>query len=162
MVSSNRKYLYIFTTISSSAFFGASLFIGLSIGSLWLKVEPVEFMNQFWTQFESFTLTIMPLFTLTLVGFVACTKMDWQISAAKKYWLIALAFYIATFLLTLFYFRPVNFAFKAAAYSGDEISHARKMWLSVNVLRLFFICIPYFSLKAIFASFEDSKETSHV
>lgn len=60
---------------TSAAFFGANLFIGLSIGTYWLTLPPVDFVAEFFPQFSNFLYTIMPLFLAMLVGLVFSARL---------------------------------------------------------------------------------------
>ncbi|MEM6635752.1 MAG: DUF1772 domain-containing protein [Pseudomonadota bacterium] len=138
------------TVISAAAFAGANLFIGVSIGAIWLSTDPLAFMNGFWDQFTRFTYTIMPLFSLTLVGLVLSARLDWNAGPVRRLWLIALGLYVSTSAITVFYHLPLNFALRAAEFSAKEAAGARTDWLFWNIPRVILAFgIPIFAMRAI-------------
>ncbi|MEM6497479.1 MAG: DUF1772 domain-containing protein [Pseudomonadota bacterium] len=150
MTESYSRRINEMTVISAAAFAGANLFIGLSIGAIWLSMEPLDFMNGFWDQFLRFTYTIMPLFILTLIGLVLSARLDWGERPARQLWLIALGLYALTSAITVFYHLPLNFALRAAEFSAKEAAAARAGWLLWNIPRVILAFgIPIVALRAI-------------
>ena len=73
-----RRNVNALAIVASATFAGGNLFIGLSMGSYWMSLDPIVFMQGFWPQFTTFLYTIMPLFLLTLVGLVLSARLDWR------------------------------------------------------------------------------------
>jgi hypothetical protein len=68
MTAPYRSRVNALAVITSAAFFGANLFIGLSMGVYWLSLPPADFVAQFFPQFSNFLFTIMPLFVADACG----------------------------------------------------------------------------------------------
>lgn len=137
--------------VASAAFAGSNLFIGLSIGVLWLSMDPLTWMNGFWVEFTRFSLTIIPLFLLTLVGLVLSVCLDWGESRLKRLWLIAIGLYIATSLITMIYHLPENLRLHDGLYSAAEAEAIRSLWLWLHVPRVVLAFgIPLVALRAVF------------
>jgi hypothetical protein len=137
--------------VAGAAFAGGNLFIGLSLGAYWMSLDPLVFMHGFWPQFITFLRTIMPLFLLTLVGLLLSARLDWDRPRLKRLWLIAIAFYVATSLITLGFHMPENLRLRDALYTPEQAAAARLHWLVAHVPRvLLSIGIPLIALRAIF------------
>ncbi|NJM35004.1 MAG: hypothetical protein HC850_10200 [Rhodomicrobium sp.] len=146
-----RRRVNALAIVCSAAFAGCNLFIGLSMGTYWLSLDPITFMNGFWSQFTHFTFTIMPLFILTLAGLVLSARLDWREAKLKRLWLIAIGLYVAASLITLGYHLPENFRLREALYSPDEAAAARSLWLTVHIPRILIAFgIPFAALWAVF------------
>ncbi|MEM0978072.1 MAG: hypothetical protein AAGJ34_11090 [Pseudomonadota bacterium] len=143
--------------ISSAAFAGCNLFIGLSIGSIWMALPPLDFASRFWEQFTRFTYTIMPLFILTLVGLGLSARLDWAYPRLRPYWVRALLFYVATTAITLVYHVPENLMLRMKNYSASEADSVRFYWLVIHIPRVVLTFgIPVYALAAVFT--RDGKE----
>lgn len=156
-----RRRVNALAIFCSAAFAGCNLFIGLSMGTYWLGLDPIAFMNGFWTQFTHFAFTVVPLFTLTLIGLVLSARLDWSEPKLRRLWLIALGLYIATSAITLGYHLPENFRLREAYYSAEEASAARSMWLTLHIPRILLAFgIPLAALWAVFerGSAQSSKQ----
>lgn len=146
----NRYRVNALAIIASSAFAGGNLFIGLSMGPLWLSLDPIDFMNGFGPQFMRFLLTIMPLFLLTLVGIVMSLRLDKDAPEVRRIWWRAIFAYIALSLITLGYHMPENLRLLAVGYTSAEADAARTFWLLGHIPRVFLaFCIPWFVFRAI-------------
>lgn len=157
--------------ITSAAFFGANLFIGLSMGVYWLSVPWADFVAQFFPQFSTFLYTIMPLFLLMPVGLILSARLDWDHGLARRNWVIALWLYLAVSLITIFYHMPLNVRlaaatgspvgdvldfYKAIALVGpvteDNAATIRTTWLLGHIPRvLITFGIPVYVLRAMAA-----------
>ncbi|MEQ8903145.1 MAG: hypothetical protein RID11_05220 [Roseovarius sp.] len=159
------------TVITSAAFFGANLFIGLSIGGYWLNLPPGDFVAQFFTQFSNFLYTIMPLFLLMPVGLILSARLDRDNAPARRNWGIALWLYLAVSLITIFFHMPLNVRlaavigsplgdvldfYKAIALVGpvteENAATIRGLWLLGHIPRvLITLAIPIYALRAMAA-----------
>jgi hypothetical protein len=166
-----RGRLNALAIFSSAAFFGANLFIGLSMGIYWLSLPPTEFVAQFFPQFSKFLYTIMPLFLLMPLGVILSARFDWHIVPVRRNWVIALWLYLAISLITLFFHMPLNVRLAAAIGSpvGDTLdfykaialvgpvseenaASIRSIWLLGHIPRvLITLAIPFYVLRALFA-----------
>ncbi|MEM1074980.1 MAG: hypothetical protein AAGI36_11015 [Pseudomonadota bacterium] len=148
-----EKYRYrinALAIISSSAFAGATLFIGLSMGTYWMDLAPLDFLTAFTPQFESFLFTIMPLFLLTLMGLILSARLDWKDPDVKRSWQIAIGFYVLTSLITLGFHMPENLRLLAGEYSAEQADAARTYWLAGHVPRVIVsFGIPLFAFRAV-------------
>jgi hypothetical protein len=160
--------------VTSAAFGGANLFIGLSIGVYWLGLVPADFVAQFFPQFGNFLFTIMPLFLLMLVGLILSARLDWYVAPARRNWVIALWLYLAVTLITVLYHMPLNVRlaaaigspvgdaldfYKSIALTGpvteDNAARIRAVWLLGHFPRvLITLAIPVYALRALAASTE--------
>lgn len=146
-----RRRVNALAIIASSAFAGTTFFIGLSMGTYWLGLDPLEFVDAFAPQFQSFLLTIMPLFLLTLMGLILSARLDWQDSDIKRSWQIAIGCYAATSLITLAIHMPENLNLLSAEYSEIEAADARRYWLTWHVPRVIIAFgIPLFAVRAVY------------
>ncbi len=146
-----RRRVNALAVVVSAAFSGGNLFIGLSMGAYWMSLDPLVFMHGFWPQFTTFLYTIMPLFLLTLVGLILSARLDWGQPKLKRLWLIAIALYVATSLITLGYHMPENLRLRDAFYTSEQAAAARLYWLIAHVPRMILsIGIPLLALRAIF------------
>lgn len=166
-----RARAHTLAVITSAAFFGANLFIGLSMGVYWLSLSPADFVAQFFPQFSNFLFTIMPLFLLMLVGLILSVRRDWDNAPARHNWISALWLYLAVSLITIFYHMPLNVRLAAAINSpvGDALNFyksialagpmteenagtIRGLWLLGHIPRILItLAIPVFALRAIAA-----------
>jgi hypothetical protein len=157
--------------LTSAAFFGANLFIGLSMGAYWLSLAPADFVAQFFPQFSNFLYTIMPLFLLMPVGLILSARLDRETPEARRNWGIALWLYLAVSLITLFIHMPLNVRLAAAIGSplGDALGFyksialvgpvtdenagtTRALWLLGHIPRvLLTLALPVYALRAIAA-----------
>lgn len=153
MIQDNYRYwANALAIISSSAFAGGNLFIGLSIGFYWLSLDPINFMNGFGPQFLRFLFTIMPLFLLTLLGLVMSLRLDRDTPTLRRLWWKAIMAYVILSLITLGYHTPENLRLLAATYTEAEADAARTFWLLGHIPRvLLAFCIPWFVFQAITA-----------
>ena len=155
----------------SSAFFGANLFIGASMGVYWLGLPPADFASQFFPQFSSFLYTIMPLFLLMPVGLILSARLDWQNAPARYNWVIALWLYLAVSLITIFIHMPLNVRLAEAVgspvadtlsfYTGialvgpvtdENAGTIRTLWLVGHIPRvLITLALPIYALRAVTA-----------
>ena len=108
--------------VTSAAFFGANLFIGLSMGVYWLRLAPADFTAQFFPQFSNFLFTIMPLFLVLPVGLFLSARLDRDVAPARRNWVIALWLYLAVSLITIFFHMPLNV--RLAAAIGSPVGEA--------------------------------------
>ena len=153
-----RRRVNALAIVASAAFFGGNLFIGLSMGASWLSLEPLVFMNGFWPQFTTFLYTIMPLFLLTLIGLLLSARLDWDQPKLRRLWLIAIALYVVTSLITLGYHMPENLRLRDGLYTSDQAAAALRYWLIGHVPRVVLsLAIPLLALRAVFERL-DTKE----
>lgn len=166
-----RSRVNALAVVMSAAFFGANLFIGLSIGAYWLSLPPADYAAQFFPQFSNFLFTIMPIFLLMLLALILSARLDWHVAAARRNWVIALWLYLAVSLITILYHMPLNVRlaaaigspvgdaldfYKSIALTGpvtdDNSDTIRTLWLLGHIPRvLITLAIPVFALRAMAA-----------
>ncbi|MEM1183657.1 MAG: hypothetical protein AAGI53_01510 [Planctomycetota bacterium] len=143
--------------IGSSAFAGSNLFIGLSVGLHWLRLDPLDFAFGFWDQFVMFTLTIMPLFTLTLVGLVCAAKRDWNHAHIRRSRLSAITCFVIVSLITVVLHVPINLALRTPQFTASEASAIRLRWLVGHVPRILLTgAVAWFTWRACAGRFYQS------
>ncbi|NJO33695.1 MAG: hypothetical protein HC869_11685 [Rhodospirillales bacterium] len=127
-----RSRVNVLAVVTSAAFFGANLFIGLSMGVYWLSLAPADFVAQFFPQFITFLLTILPLFLLMPVGLIRSARLDRDNALARRNWRIALWLYLAVSLITIFYHMPLNV--RLAAAIGSPVGDALNFYTSIALV----------------------------
>ena len=127
-----RSRVNALAVIASAAFFGANLFIGLSMGVYWLGLAPAEFVAQFFPQFSNFLFTIMPLFLLMPVGLILSARLDWEVAPARRNWVIVLWLYLAVSLITVLFHMPLNVRLAAAV--GSPVGDALDFYKSIALV----------------------------
>lgn len=148
-----RRNVNIVAIISSGAFAGGNLFIGLSVGIYWLSLPSLEFVASFAPMFQHFLYTIMPLFLMTMMSLVLSAKLDWNIPEVKHYWRIAIGLFVATSLMTVFYHVPENLRLLANNYNEQQAHAALTYWLSGHIPRVFLtLGTAYFVVRAVLAT----------
>jgi hypothetical protein len=148
--NSYRRKVNTLAIVASAAFAGGNLFIGISMGAYWLSLDPLVFMHGFWSQFTTFLYTIMPLFLLTLIGLILSARLDWKQPKLKRLWLIAIALYVLTSLITMGFHMPENLRLREALYTSDQAATARLHWLLGHIPRvLMSVAIPLLALRAV-------------
>lgn len=167
----HRTRVNVLAIITSAAFFGANLFIGLSMGVYWLGLAPADFVAQFFPQFNNFLYTIMPLFLAMLVGLILSARRDWGVAPARRNWVIALWLYLVLSLITVFYHMPLNVRlatavgsplgyvldfYKSIALTGpvteENSGTIRALWLLGHIPRvLITLAIAVYALRALAA-----------
>jgi len=177
MNSTAETRLPAFTIISSAAFAGGNLFIGLSMGGYWLSLSPEAFMATFFGQWLFFLLTIMPLFLISIYGLLRSSQTDAKDPHLRAIWRRANLCWIATCLITLLFHMPLNLRLGAATFSPDEAAASgiygvlsifgnvtpenaaftRAIWLIGHVPRILLaIAIPVFAMRAAFGRRDQS------
>lgn len=120
MDSSADNRLATFTILSSAAFAGGNLFIGLSMGGYWLSLEPTEFAKSFFGQWLFFLLTIMPLLLMTLYGLLRSSRSDAADPDLRALWRGAILCFGATCFITVVFHMPLNLRLGAATFSPEQ------------------------------------------
>ncbi|MEM9151577.1 MAG: hypothetical protein AAGB19_14140 [Cyanobacteria bacterium P01_F01_bin.3] len=165
-----RRKINAFTLTVAAAFAGGNLFIGLSMGTYWLSLEPSLFYETFFFQWLRFLYTIMPLFILLLIGLILCARMDWQEPGLRRRWLIGIGLYLLVTLITSIVHLPINLRIgttvlseadgQASNWLGlismfGEASHSsasevRSTWLLMHIPRILAtMLIPFIIFGAI-------------
>lgn len=139
-LSRSSDWVYGTALISSSAFAGCNVFIGISMGTHWLRLDPAEYASGFWIQFQTFLLTVMPLFILVLFGLAWSARISLQGSNARRLWLLAIACYAAVSLITITLHLPINLRFQNPQFTIEETITARNLWLIGHIPRVLLAC----------------------
>jgi hypothetical protein len=130
------KKLSIAAIITTAAYLGFGLNIGLSYGVYWQSMTPGLFMSDFAEKFPLFLpgagLTLVPAFFLTLILYIK-TKEN---KSAKKAWLIAFAALLIVNVITSVYHIPVNFKFMDASYTATEATSKLQIWVILHWVRI--------------------------
>ena len=137
--------------IAGGGFAGCSLFIGLSLGSRWLAMDPLAWQAAFWPAFVGFAFTVVPLYLSSVVGIVWSMRLDGTTLAARRWWRIALALWLVNFVMTAGYFIPENLNFRAEVYDAVGAASARVWWLSLHAVRIVLAFVMVWaSMQAVF------------
>lgn len=113
-----RQAVNALTLTVAAAFAGGNLFIGLSMGSYWLSLDPSQFYEAFFFQWLRFLYTIMPLFLVLLLGLVLSARLDWQDRVLRRKWLIAIGLYGLVTMITSIIHLPINLRIGTEVLSG--------------------------------------------
>ncbi|MFK8056315.1 MAG: anthrone oxygenase family protein [Saprospiraceae bacterium] len=128
--------LSIAAIVTSAAYLGFVLNIGLSYGVYWPQMDPVLFMQDFAQKFPLFLpgafMTLVPAFVLSIILFVK-TKEDKQ---AKSAWKIVFIALLLVNLITSVYHIPVNFGFMDQSYSAAEVTGKLQIWIVLHWVRV--------------------------
>jgi len=130
------KKMSIVAIITTAAYLGFGLNIGLSYGVYWQSMNPELFMQDFATKFPLFLpgafVTLVPAFFLTLILYVK-TKEN---KAAKKLWQIAFVALLIVNVITSVYHIPVNLKFMDASYTAAEATSKLQLWIILHWVRV--------------------------
>lgn len=122
--------------ITSAAYLGFVLNIGISYGVYWPKMEPSLFMQDFAEKFPLFLpgafVTLVPAFFLSLFLFLK-TKDDKQM---KRAWGIVFFALLLVNLITSIYHIPVNFGFMYQRYTPVEAASKLQIWVILHWVRV--------------------------
>lgn len=132
MTRDDRYRFDAFVLFAAGAFAGANLFIGLSMGTYWLSLDPVTFTETFFAQWLRFLATIMPLFLMSLYGLVRSARRDGSDPAFALLWRRAIQCWVATCLITATFHMPLNLRLGAATFSPEEAA-ASSLYSVVSV-----------------------------
>ncbi|MEL6950005.1 MAG: hypothetical protein AAGM16_07745 [Pseudomonadota bacterium] len=150
-----RFRVNVVAVVAAAAFAGGNVFIGLSMGAYWRSLDPLVFIEGFWSQFTTFLFTIMPLFVLTLLGLALSARLDWSEPRLRRFWVAALACFAVLSLITLAVHLPQNLRFRAGAYDAASAASALRLWLIAHVPRVALaFAIPVLAISAIVARYE--------
>jgi uncharacterized membrane protein (DUF485 family) len=144
-----RRSFSVIAILSSAAFLGNMLVIGLGYGMYWQSLESLEFMTQFGRQFPYLLLpTMVLLFPAILANLFLFLRSELQ-SEVRKSWLFAFVFLMIACVITGVYHLPTNFDFMEMAYSEKEAQSQLEMWLILHWVRTGFVLVAsIFSLRA--------------
>jgi hypothetical protein len=130
------KKLSIAAIITTAAYLGFGLNIGLSYGVYWPQMDPLLFMQDFAEKFPLFlpgaAVTLVPALFLSIYLFIK-TKGTKETNDAWKIVLIALAL---VNIITSVYHIPVNFKFMDQSYSAMEATQKLQIWVLLHWLRI--------------------------
>lgn len=136
--------------ITTSAFVGNLLVIGLGFGMYWQSLAPLEFMRQFGVQFPLLLAPTMLLFMPAVITAVIMVRRTKGQVEARKNWWIALLGLLAAGTITSVYHLPVNFGFMDMKYTAAEASSALSMWLVLHWVRAAFVLVAaIFSVRGV-------------
>ena len=130
------KRVSIVAIITTAAYLGFALNIGVSYGVYWPNMDPMLFMEDFAQKFPLFLpgafVTLVPAFFLSIYLFVK-TKAD---KPAKQAWRIVFFALLAVNVITSVYHIPVNFGFMEQAYTASEAAGKLQMWVILHWVRI--------------------------
>ncbi|MFK8044256.1 MAG: hypothetical protein AB8B72_02085 [Crocinitomicaceae bacterium] len=130
------KKLSIAAIITTAAYLGFALNIGISYGVYWPQMDPMLFMQDFAEKFPLFLpgagLTLVPALFLSIYLFVK-TKAD---KASKNAWKITMIALVLVNVITSVYHIPVNFGFMDLAYSASEATGKLQIWIVLHWVRI--------------------------
>jgi hypothetical protein len=151
------KRLSIIAIITTAAYLGFALNIGISYGVYWPQMDPLDFMPDFAAKFPLFlpgaALTLVPAFFLSAYLFFK-TKEDKQ---TKNAWKIVFFALLIVNGITSLYHLPVNFAFMDENYSASQAASKLQIWIVLHWVRILLAVIA--SIYAVIA-FQKSIEAA--
>ena len=114
------RKLSIAAIITTAAYLGFILNIGISYGVYWPQMEPSLFMQDFAEKFPLFLpgafVTLVPAFFLSIYLFFK-TKNDQE---TKRAWRVVFVALLLVNVITSLYHIPVNFGFMDQSYTPAE------------------------------------------
>lgn len=130
------KKLSIAAIITTAAYLGFALNIGLSYGVYWSQMDPSLFMQDFAAKFPLFLpgagLTLVPAFFLSIYLFSKTDKGN----QAKRSWKIVFIALLLVNLITSVYHIPVNFGFMDQSYTSAEATSKLQVWIVLHWVRI--------------------------
>ncbi len=135
--------------ISTSAFIGNLLVIGLGFGAYWQTLDSIEFMRQFGIQFPLLLAPTMGILLPAIIATVVMVINTKGQNSVRKNWVIALACLMITCTITSVYHLPTNFGFMDMKYTAVEAAEKLNLWLLLHWVRAVFVVIAaIFSIQA--------------
>ncbi|MFK7920336.1 MAG: hypothetical protein AB8H47_00190 [Bacteroidia bacterium] len=130
------KKLSIAAIITTAAYLGFALNIGISYGVYWPQMDALLFMQDFADKFPLFLpgagLTLVPALFLSLYLFVK-TKAD---KPTKSAWKMAFIALLIVNIITSVYHIPVNFGFIDQSYTATEVASKLQIWVILHWVRI--------------------------
>jgi hypothetical protein len=155
------KKLSVIAIITTAAYLGFVLNIGISYGVYWPKMEASLFMQDFAEKFPLFLpgafVTLVPAFFISIYMFIK-TKEDQE---AKKAWRLVFFALLLVNLITSFYHIPVNLKFMDQSYTATEAASRLQIWVILHWVRVILAIIAsIYAVLAFQKSLEFRKVTS--
>lgn len=126
----------ILAVVGSAAFAGVMLAIELILGAFWRSLPPTDFLAWFQIHSPLVQRTIPLVVVPTLLGLVGSIWLSWGEVAARNWWLAALGCIVATLVLTVTYFFPVNATFVAGSIPVESLPTKLDAWLAMHWVRI--------------------------
>ncbi len=154
---SKSRGITISAVITTSAYFGFVLLIGVSSSVYWASMEPLAFMKDFKAKFPLFVpgaaVTMIPATILTLL--LAIKRKE--APEARKAWMFAAGALLVVNVITMVYHIPVNFSFMKESYKASEVASKLQLWVILHWVRVVLALVA-----SVYAVIAFEKEVLHV
>ncbi|TNE51824.1 MAG: DUF1772 domain-containing protein [Deltaproteobacteria bacterium] len=142
--------------ITTSAYLGFVLLIGISYCVYWTSMEPLAFMRDFKEKFPLFVpgavATMIPATVLTLL--LAINRKE--APEARRAWIVAASVLLAVNAITMVYHIPVNLGFMKESYKASEVAGKLQLWVILHWVRVVLALVA-----SVYAVIAFEKEVLH-
>ncbi|NCP65038.1 MAG: hypothetical protein GW763_10725 [Paraglaciecola sp.] len=122
-------YLNMFACVSTGIFTGGTLMIAITFGLQWRDLAPNDLLLAFSHDWKNIAATIIPFALLQTMLLPIAVYLAWPYRVARKYWLIALLFWLLNCTITSVYHLPVVLAGLNGEIAVADITTVVEQWL---------------------------------
>lgn len=131
-----RLILNILAVCGTSAFTGALLAIGLTLGSYWRSLPPAAFLDWFSRKSHFIARALPVCLAASLLGLAGSLWSGWADARQRHLWSAALLCILGLLVITSRYNGPMNHRFASKSIPLDQVPAALDMWLSAHAIRI--------------------------
>ena len=128
--------IYAIAIITSGAYLGNLINMGVVHAAFWLTLEPVAFMNDFAGKFDLLLMTLPLTFLPSLLAIIVAIWITRKTILARNYWLCALVLTLIGLGLSAVYFIPMNNGFVAQSFTPEEARVNLEFWYNLHWVRV--------------------------
>ena len=128
--------IYAIAIITSGAYLGNLINMGVVHAAFWLTLEPVAFMNDFAGKFDLLLMTLPLTFLPSLLAIIVAIWITRKTILARNYWLCALVLSFIGLGLSAVYFIPMNNGFVAQSFTPVEARVNLEFWYNLHWVRV--------------------------
>ena len=129
-------FVALIAIITSGAYLGNLINMGMVHAAFWLTLEPVAFMNDFASKFDLLVTTLPVTRLPSLLAIIVAIWLTRKTVLARNYWLGALVPVIFGLGLSLVYFLPMNNGFVAQSFTPEEARANLEFWFNLHWVRV--------------------------
>lgn len=131
-----RQALEMLAVTASGMFAGTMLCIGLAFGRYWASLPPDGFVDWFAANSGFIAATIPAVALPTALGLIASLWLSRRDHGRRRWWLGALACWIAVGGVTAIYHLPTNAAIAEGRVAPADVPDVLSTWLQLHALRI--------------------------
>ena len=136
-VSNFMSYLiYAVAIITSGAYLGNLINMGMVHATFWLTLDPVQFMNDFAGKFDLLVTTLPVTRLPSLIAIIIAIWITRKTLSARNYWLGALLPAIIGLGISAYYFLPMNNGFIEQSFTPEEARTKLEFWYNLHWVRV--------------------------